>query len=129
MQNHAERPDVGALVGGLTFGLFGSHVACSAQDHPSLRGVHADGGRLLGIPAARRSQRVYLRQTEIENLHSAAGRDFDIGRLQVAMDDALFVRGFERSSDLPADLQRVVERQRSLGRFALHQLHHDVVRA
>ena len=45
------------------------------------------------------------------------------------MDDASFVRGFERKSDLPADVDRVFERHRALGGFALYQLHHDVVRA
>ena len=37
----------------------------------------------------------------------------DVGRLQIAMDDALLVRRFERVGDLPRDRQRLVERHRS----------------
>ena len=35
----------------------------------------------------------------------------DVGRLQVAMDDLLIVRGLERVGDLPRDRQGLVERQ------------------
>ena len=45
------------------------------------------------------------------------------------MNDPFFVRGLERQRDLPADFERFLERHRALGRFALHQLHDDVVRA
>ena len=41
-----------------------------------------------------------------------SGAHLDVGGLQVAMDDALLVRGFERLGDLPRDRQRFVERQR-----------------
>jgi hypothetical protein len=36
------------------------------------------------------------------------------------MDDSFLVCGFERSSDLPANLKRVFEWHRTLGLLALH---------
>ena len=52
-----------------------------------------------------------LRQAEVEHLHDAVGRDLDVGRLQIAMDDALLVRRFERVGDLPRDGQRLADRR------------------
>ena len=42
-------------------------------------------------------------QAEVEHLHGAVRADLDIGRLEVAMRDAEFVRGLERVGDLPGD--------------------------
>jgi hypothetical protein len=50
-----------------------------------------------------------FRQTEVEDLHFAVGRDLDIRRLEIAMDDAFLVRGFERIGDLPRDHQGFVK--------------------
>ena len=36
-------------------------------------------------------------------------RDLDVGRLQIAVDDPLVVRGLERLRDLPGDFQRVLQ--------------------
>ena len=54
-----------------------------------------------------------LRQTEVQHLHRAVGADFDIGWLEVAVNDALLVRGFEGLGDLARDRQRVAERERA----------------
>ena len=62
-------------------------------------------------------------EAEIKHLHDARGRDHDVGRLQITMDDAFFVRGFERVGDLLCVVESGLERQRSLERFAVHQLH------
>ena len=51
-----------------------------------------------------------LRQPEVEHLHRAVGAHLDVRRLQIAMDDPLLVRGFERLGDLLRDRQRLVER-------------------
>ena len=40
----------------------------------------------------------------------AVGAHLDVGGLEIAVDDALLVRGFERLGDLPRDRQRLVER-------------------
>ena len=67
-----------------------------------------------------------LGQAEVEHLDHAIGRDLDVGRLQIAMDDALLVRRFERLGDLPRNRHRLVQRQRPAGdpigqRLALDQ--------
>ena len=63
-----------------------------------------------------------------------SGADLDVRRLQIAMDDALLVRGFERFGDLLRDRQRLVERDRALRdavgeRRPFDQLHHQRRRA
>ena len=63
-----------------------------------------------------------------------SGLDLDVARLQIAVDDALLVRGFERIGDLARDGERLLERNRALldplgERLALDQLHDQVVRA
>ena len=80
---------------------------------------------------------VDLGEPEVEHLHRAVGLDLDVARLEIAMDDALLVRGFERRRDLARDAQRLVERKsgrrartlrEQLGqRLAFDQLHHQVV--
>ena len=71
-----------------------------------------------------------LRQAEVQHLHRAVRPDLDVGGLQVAVDDALLVRGFERLGDLLRDRQRLVERNRPLRdavgeRRPLDQLHDE----
>jgi hypothetical protein len=71
-----------------------------------------------------------LRQAEVEHLHGAVFAHLDVRRFQIAMDDALFVRGFERGGDLPRDRERVVGRnwpsRDALGeRRPFDELHHE----
>ena len=59
-----------------------------------------------------------------------SGADLDVGGLQVAVDDALLVRGLERLGDLPRDRQRLGERHRAARDvrrevLALDELHHE----
>jgi hypothetical protein len=70
-----------------------------------------------------------LGDAEIQQLGRAFGRDQDVGRLQVAMDDARAVGGVERIADLASVLQDVVELEWALERFSLDVLHHQIVRA
>ena len=75
-----------------------------------------------------------LREAEVEHLHRAVGAHLDVRGLQIAMDDPLLVRGFERLGDLLRDRQRLVERDRA-ARDALRQIlaldefHHERVHA
>ena len=46
---------------------------------------------------------IALARPKSRTLTAAVGRDLDVGRLQVAMDDAPFVRGLERLGDLAGD--------------------------
>ena len=55
-----------------------------------------------------------LRQAEVQHLHRAVLANLDVGGLQIAMDDPLLVRGFERLGDLLRDRQRFVDRDRAL---------------
>ena len=62
-------------------------------DRPS-----AGFSRTIGV-----NRTVGLRQPEVQHLHRAIGFDLDVGGLQIAMDDALLVRGLERLGDLLRD--------------------------
>ena len=64
-------------------------------------------------PASRCRWLHRLREAEVEHLHRAVGAHLDIRGLQIAMDDALLVRRFERLRDLLRDRQRLVERNRA----------------
>ena len=91
-EHHAERPDVGTLIDSLTARLLRTHVSCCAQNHARLGGAGQEGRRVvrqLCIDAD-------LRQAEVQNLYCSVRLDFDVRRLEVAMDDAFFVRRFER---------------------------------
>jgi hypothetical protein len=64
----------------------------------------------LAAPAAGAVGR--LREAEVQHLHRAVRAHLDVGRLEIAMDDALIVRGFERIGDLSRDRADVGERHR-----------------
>ena len=54
-------------------------------------------GDVVGLAAVDGGARsVRLGEAEIQHLDRAVGSDLDVGGLEIAMDDALFVRGFER---------------------------------
>jgi hypothetical protein len=65
------------------------------------------------------------RESEIEHLNDAVGRDHNVGRLQVAMRYALVMGRLQRFEDLPGILQRSVDRLRNGQRGAIDQLHHQ----
>ena len=73
----------------------------------------AKGRRIRRVPAAGCRLRT-SGQAKVQHLHDAIGPDLDVGRLQVAVDDAGVVRGFERQGDLMRDGQRLVGRDRAL---------------
>ena len=92
------------------------------------------------MPGARRERRHrrvgrraldQLREAEVEHLHAAVAGDHDVGRLDVAVDDAARVRGARarrrfctRNSSAFAHRQRPV-REQPVERRAIHQLHRD----
>ena len=99
VEHAAERPDVGALVDGLAARLLGAHVGGGAEDHARVRHAPGRDGRRLRRSRRRASTRLQrLGQAEVEHLDRAVRPDLDVGRLQIAVDDALLVRGFERSA-------------------------------
>jgi hypothetical protein len=64
-------------------------------------------------------------EAEIEELHHAFGGDFDVGGFEVAVDDSLFVGGFEGRGDLARVSNRGLDGQRPFQIAALDHLHHD----
>jgi hypothetical protein len=66
-------------------------------------GWRRDGWRHGEPGRQRRDGLDCLRQSEVEHFHRAVGPQLDVGRLEIAMDDALFVRRFKRERDLLSD--------------------------
>jgi hypothetical protein len=56
---------------------------------------------------------VDARETEVEDLYRAIRANFDVRGFEVAMNDALLVRGFECLGDLHGNRQRFIERDRA----------------
>ena len=109
--HHAtERPNVGAFVHWEPAGLLRAHVGGRPDNHPILSRVERRELRQLRCRFLTDS----LCQSEIQDLDGAAGRRFDVGRLQIPMNDALGVRRLECFGCLARDRQRVVQRQRPL---------------
>src|SRR5580700_2969528 len=71
-----------------------------------------------------------LGEAEVENLYRAALGDEDVGRFDVAVDDAFGMSGVEGVGELDADVEQAIERKRTAGQFlaealALQQLHRN----
>src|SRR5260370_1156760 len=71
-----------------------------------------------------------LGEAEVEALHRASEGDLNVGRFEIAMDDAFLVRRLQRVRNLAGDRQRVVDRERTATdhvrqRLALDQLQND----
>ena len=107
VENHTERPDVGRLVRSVAGQLFRGHV-----------GDRADRDAGLRQPGQSRE----LRDTEIENLDDAVVRDHQIGRLDVAVDDAGFMRLDEAPGYLRGDIDSRVCCERSTLNSLLERL-------
>jgi hypothetical protein len=65
------------------------------------------------VSCERRGRRSF-RDSEVEHLRRAIRTNLDVRRLQIAMDDAPFVRGVEGIGDLPGDPARLVDRHRAV---------------
>ena len=113
-EHAAERPDVGALVDRVAAGLLGAHVRGRSDDPVVSNVARKHGWQMRQVASAVRVARGH-RQPEIEHFDLAACREFEIGRLQIAMDDALAVCGVEGIGNLPGDRQRFIEGQASVG--------------
>ena len=127
VEDGAEGEDVGPRVDWASFGLFWRHVRRRAHDQPG--------------PRAQRRHRLLcrrpfdeLRDAEVEDLRPAVAGDHDVGRLDVAVDDAVGVRSRKRGGDLSTRLERRRHRQGALRedpieRRPLDELHGDEGRA
>ena len=132
-EHAAERPDVGALVDRL------ARAPAPAPCRPRCRGSRrrrssSPASVIVGDVGERSIGRgvgsIAFARPKSSTFTVPSGAHLDVRRLQIAMDDALLVRRFERVGDLPRDRQRLVERDRSAARSAprasaLDQLHHE----
>ena len=69
-----------------------------------------------------------LREPEVQDLDDTRIGHLDVGRLQVAVDDAELVRRFEALGDLPGEREPLGERQAArvlVERSARHELHDE----
>ena len=126
IQHDAGGKDVAPRVDLLPARLLGRHVR-HGPDGRAHRRQLIGGAQRVRIAAARRLTE--LGDAEVEHLDRAAASDEEIGRLDVAMDDALGMRGLERVGHLGAELQHFVHGERTAGdailqRLAIEQLHH-----
>ncbi len=81
----------------------GLMYAGRAQDDALARAARTSPSATASRSSASPSLGDGLGQPEVEHLHDAVGRDLDVRRLQVPVDDPLVVRGLERLRDLPRD--------------------------
>ena len=104
-------------------------------------GAHHGAGNRVGRPCqhvglrfTRAPALAQLGQSEVEDLQPAIAGDEDVLRLQVSMDDSLFVRGRQSVRDLPRVVQRfplgnAPGTERHTQRLSLEQFGHDIGRA
>ena len=131
VEHAAEGPDVRAAVDGLAARLLRAHVAGGAEQHARLR--HRERGRVRGLGVLRPGERVgveRLGQAEVEHLDAAVAVDHDVRGLQVAVHDALLVRGLERLGDPEREAGRLLRLERAAlqpggERLAGRELHHE----
>ena len=81
-----------------------------SEDHASSGSAH-ERGRLGQVRRLRRRVK-YLREAEVQYLHSAGRRDLDIGRFQIAVNHALGVRRLQRVADVFRNVERFFDRNR-----------------
>src|SRR5215469_11854089 len=108
IENTAEGKNIRARIGFSASGLLGRHVGGCADDQTLL------GEREACSLLAQNARPVLLRQAEVEQLNHAI-RHQNVGWFQVAMNDALRMRGLKRGSDLYGQTQGVACRQRTFG--------------
>jgi len=129
LEEHApEGPDISPPVHRLAFGLFRRHIGRRAQDHPRLRLHVAERGRIGQRRRRRRLRRQRLGQAKVQHLHLALAGELNVGRLQVAVNNAALVGVLDRLGELARQRHRLFQRQRPppnalCQRLPLHQLH------
>jgi hypothetical protein len=117
VEHAAERPDVGATIDVPSFGLLRRHVGSRAENDAGGRHRRRRHRRRIenlapASPTCATRSVERFRQTKVEHFDRAVVAYFDVGRLQIAMDDALFVCRLEGVGDLRRNRQRLVEGER-----------------
>jgi hypothetical protein len=131
VQQHTEREQIAAVVDGQVLQLLRRHVRHCPDDSPIAR----QRGRARAVFAVvTRWGGAELGDAEVEHLHAALAGQHDVGRLQVAVDDALLVGRRKRVGQCDADLAHLVGREAAGAHprrqvFSLDQLHRDEAEA
>ncbi len=115
------------MVDGLAPRLLGRHIGVSPQEAAGARlssklGFH----RLRELPDGLDE----LGEPEVDDLYLIVAQDHDVCGLQIAVNDALFMRADEPPGDLLRDSKRARKRERALPQklaqsFPLDELHDD----
>ena len=135
VEHGAEREEIGAMVHVLAPRLLRRHVRHRPQRGAGTGQVDVVRGprRFVWRRSGPRRGR-HLGQPEVEDLGVAPGRHEDVGRLDVAVHDALHVRGIEGVRQLRPEVEDALGAQGAPAdarpqRLALEQLHHQEVAA
>ncbi len=97
VEHHAERPHVAPGVGGCAAQKFRREVVWRPHDRAGQRQLFPRG-RVSGL-----GDRRLLGEPEVEDLDVPPAGDHHVAALDVAMNDALGMRGFQRIGDLNTD--------------------------
>jgi hypothetical protein len=110
-QDDAERPDVGALVHPSSSCLFWGHVGGGAEDDTERGRAVRECRRIERIQAGPRRRVERLGQAEVQNLDRSVLCDLHVRRLEIAVNDPLFVCRLECLGDLAGDADGIANRQ------------------
>src|SRR5947209_3365235 len=116
-----EREQVAASVEFFSLCLFRRHVGYSTNGRTTTGKVSRAALAGDGVHG-HFSLASQLGETEIENLYLTALSDEDVGRLDVTMNDALGMRGFERLGELNADIEQTIKWQRRTEQLVIKAL-------
>ncbi len=113
VEHDAKREHIAAMVGLKASGLLRRHVGRGAEDDACLRREHAECRRVREGPACRRAVH-RLGQAEVEDFHGPVLAHLHVGGLEIAVNNPVLVRRFQRLGDLLRDEQRLIDRDRTL---------------
>ncbi len=109
-EHRPEREEVASVVGGKAARLLGRHVRRGAENRPRVGRQRArQGPRVVG------SGFFAPGEAEVEELDALVARDEDVFGLEVAVNDALLVRGCESLGDLKSPFRDAARRERPVG--------------
>jgi hypothetical protein len=120
-QHRTQCPDVRAPIDELPSGLLRRHVRCRAQNDACLRGVNRQRRRVHRADVRSGIGIDCFREAEVQHFHGAISTQFDVCRLEIAVNDAVIVCGLKSLPDLPRDRQRFIDWHRAT-RDALREI-------